>query len=53
MARFKGFLLRTDNVVPEHTADLVVAAHLSNESLEHRSGASIHAGRSWTRVVSS
>ena len=43
MARCKRFLLRTDNVVPEHTADLVVAARLSNESLEDRSGASIHA----------
>ena len=43
MARCKCFLRRTDNVVPEHTADLVVAAHLSNESLEDRSGASIHA----------
>ena len=53
MARCRGFLLRTDNVVPEHTADLVVVAHLSNESREDRSGASIHAGRSWTRVVSS
>ena len=42
-ARCKDFLLRTDNVVPEHTADLVAAAHLSNESLEDRSGASIHA----------
>ena len=41
MARCRGFLLKTDNVVPEHTADLVVAAHLSMRALktevEHRS----------------
>ena len=43
MARCRGFLLKTDNVVPEHTADLVVVAHLSNESREDRSGAPIHA----------